>query len=257
MNHSFEISAAQKLGVEEAILAESIRHWLLHNEANEQNLRGGRHWTYNSAKAWTETYPYWSSKQIYRIIRSLEEQGIILVEKPGGVDRRMWITFSDFGKSIFPYREIQEPEREDAFSQTVKSPNIGTVTIPSTIPIEIKNDSSLQIEEEIYKIYPRKVARPAALESIRKAIKKHGHEHILKRTKDYAEFCIGKEMKFVPYPATFYNQEQYNDEWIGGVERAKTNQITLAPKRSTQAEIDAELEERRQISLMIGTRAEE
>lgn len=42
-----------------------------------------------------------------------------------------------------------------------------------------------------------------------------------------------------------------------GSGQSKTNQVVLTPKRATQAEIDAELEERRQMSLMIGTRTEE
>lgn len=69
--------------------------------------------------------------------------------------------------------------------------------------------------EEIYKAYPRKVSRPQAMISIQRAIKKHGYEHVLKRTKDFAEAWenSGKPLAFVPYPATFFNQERYEDDY--------------------------------------------
>lgn len=69
--------------------------------------------------------------------------------------------------------------------------------------------------EEIYQAYPRKVSRPEAMTAIHRAIKKHGYEHVLQRTKAFAEqwSASGKPLAFVPYPATFFNREQYNDDF--------------------------------------------
>lgn len=69
--------------------------------------------------------------------------------------------------------------------------------------------------EEIYQAYPRKVSRPEAMMAIHRAIKKHGFEHVLKRTKEFAEAwgTSGKPLAFVPYPATFFNQERYQDDY--------------------------------------------
>jgi hypothetical protein len=67
----------------------------------------------------------------------------------------------------------------------------------------------------IYEAYPRKVARYIAVAAIQKAIKRHGYEHLLKRTREYAAAFegSGKSLQFIPYPATFFNQEQFNDDF--------------------------------------------
>jgi hypothetical protein len=64
--------------------------------------------------------------------------------------------------------------------------------------------------EEIYAAYPRKVARPAALKAIRKALKTILPGKLLALTKQYATVCSGDE--FTPYPATWFNQERFNDD---------------------------------------------
>jgi hypothetical protein len=68
--------------------------------------------------------------------------------------------------------------------------------------------------ETVYAEYPRKVGKPEALTQIHKAIKKHGYQHVFDRTRAFAERFAqtGKSLAFVPYPATFYAQERYNDD---------------------------------------------
>lgn len=69
---------------------------------------------------------------------------------------------------------------------------------------------NLTHEETIYKEYPLKAAKPAALKAIRKALEKHPFEYLLEKTKQYAEIR-GGNMEFVPHPATWFNQERYDD----------------------------------------------
>jgi len=75
--------------------------------------------------------------------------------------------------------------------------------------------------EDIYNAYPRREARPKAYDAIRKAIAKRMHEedqtliqaaeYILLQTEKYAEIRKGQDKKFTPMPATWYNQERFND----------------------------------------------
>jgi chromosome segregation ATPase len=69
--------------------------------------------------------------------------------------------------------------------------------------------------EAIYEAYPRKASKMFALKAIQKAIKRHGSEHLLKRTREYAAAfeASGRSLQFLPYPATFFNQEQFNDDF--------------------------------------------
>jgi hypothetical protein len=70
--YSFDTDIACKYGVDEAIIIQNMAFWQVKNEANGHHLYDGRYWTYNSTKALTRLFPFWSEDQIYRIIKKLE-----------------------------------------------------------------------------------------------------------------------------------------------------------------------------------------
>lgn len=69
---------------------------------------------------------------------------------------------------------------------------------------------------EIYNLYPRKVGKKAALTMIAKAIKDLNRpdavEYLKARVQEYAESRKGEDQKYTPYPATWFNQERYDDD---------------------------------------------
>lgn len=97
MNHSFNIEVAKKVGTDCAILIENMAFWIIKNNANKKHLYDGYCWTYNSEKAFTELFPYWTRRQIQRILNNLEEKGIIKVGNYNkiGFDRTKWYTIID------------------------------------------------------------------------------------------------------------------------------------------------------------------
>ena len=69
--------------------------------------------------------------------------------------------------------------------------------------------------EGVYAEYPRKVGKPAALRSIQKAIDGFGGDKVLQATKRFAakwKTVPVSEMAFCPHPATWFNQERFNDD---------------------------------------------
>ena len=64
----------------------------------------------------------------------------------------------------------------------------------------------------IYELYPRKVARPAALKAIAKALGKCGFESLKKAVLSFATSCAGKDAQYIPHPATWFNQERWADQ---------------------------------------------
>jgi hypothetical protein len=81
--------------------------------------------------------------------------------------------------------------------------------------------------QQIYELYPRKVAKPKALIAIHKAIereaKRLGGEpeaiaYIKLQTQKFARSPATKakvergEIEFIPHPSTWFNQERFNDE---------------------------------------------
>lgn len=97
INHFFNVDWAVKYGDREAIMLSNIVYRLQANRVNNMNIHEGRVWTYNSRKAFTEIFPYWSEKQIYRIIQSLVEQGALVTGmfSKDKRDRTLWYSVND------------------------------------------------------------------------------------------------------------------------------------------------------------------
>jgi hypothetical protein len=68
--------------------------------------------------------------------------------------------------------------------------------------------------EKIFNSYPRKVGKPKAIKSILKAMKKfpEDSDYLLQATIKFAKSRVGQDPEFTPYPATWFNQERYNDD---------------------------------------------
>ncbi len=70
---------AKALDVNCAIMFSNISFWVAKNEANEseRHFFEGKYWTYNSRKAFTKLFTFWSEPQIKRILAKLEKAGYI------------------------------------------------------------------------------------------------------------------------------------------------------------------------------------
>lgn len=78
MNYSFDKQHAILYGVDEAIMLHNMIFWIEKNRANNKHFYEGRHWTYNSVRAFKELFIFWTDKQLRRIIESLVNQNIIM-----------------------------------------------------------------------------------------------------------------------------------------------------------------------------------
>lgn len=67
----------------------------------------------------------------------------------------------------------------------------------------------------IYKAYPKHVGRPKALAGIGRALKREPYESLLRKTQEYAkrvkQLRGTDDWQFVPYPATWFNQDRWAD----------------------------------------------
>jgi len=90
--YHFDTQDAAKYGVECAIVLYNLRFWIKKNAANKKHFHDGAYWTYNSAKAFEELFPFWNYQKIGRLLRKLESDGAI---KSGnynkaGYDKTKW-----------------------------------------------------------------------------------------------------------------------------------------------------------------------
>lgn len=104
-----------------------------------------------------------------------------------------------------------------------KRPCNGHVTAPDTDTDtdteKIKNTSKPKASEngftqKIYQAYPRHVAPKAAFRAIQKVISQNDPQAILETVENFARKhrSLGTESKFIPHPATYFNQGRYADE---------------------------------------------
>ena len=93
----FQSKVACEVGVDGAIMLQNIYFWVKKNEANDKNFHDGKYWTYNSKKAFTILFPFWSERQIERILDKLRKDEYLEVGNYNATpyDRTLWYTLTD------------------------------------------------------------------------------------------------------------------------------------------------------------------
>ncbi len=108
MNHSFNVEIAEKYGIEKAVLLENFYFWIKKNKANKKNLHEGRCYTYNTAEAFAELFPYIKERRIAQLLREMEnEDNLLLSGQFFNYDRTKSYTLTDFALSFFEPSNIQ------------------------------------------------------------------------------------------------------------------------------------------------------
>lgn len=106
-------AVAQRYGLEEAVLLHSCVFWWREHRAKRENFRDGRYWNHCSVKAFAELMPWWTAKQVRRIVESCRTQGALLTANYNERkdDKTLWYAPSDellayYGEAP----EIADPE---------------------------------------------------------------------------------------------------------------------------------------------------
>jgi len=138
MEYSFNTEHAERYGVSEAIVIRNLLYWISKNKANLSNEHDGNTYTYNSIKAFNTLFPFWTERQIGRILKSLEEQNVIKVGNynKAKYDRTKWYAFVDYQsihqmvKSNIPKGEMDTTKSLNAITEKVKPiPNTKTTNV--------------------------------------------------------------------------------------------------------------------------------
>lgn len=117
---------ATRIGLNEAIFLQQLHYWLL----KSTNEHDGKIWMYNSYEKLQEQFPFWSVKTLRRIVKSLQDLGLILV---GNFNKNKWektnwytINYANLGgiieeDNVSPSREGQnDPTEEDNMTPSYK-----------------------------------------------------------------------------------------------------------------------------------------
>ena len=122
MKHSFEAEIADKYGIEVAVVFDMFCFWINKNEANENNYRDGKYWTFNSAKGFKKIFPYWSEKKIQRILQKMVDEDLIIKgnynENPW--NQTSWYAFGNMGEKLKNALSIDWSNLSNAFTESVQ-----------------------------------------------------------------------------------------------------------------------------------------
>lgn len=224
MTFHFQSELAEKYGVDGSIVLESLWFWIAKNKANDKHFHDGRYWTYNSTKAFSEIFPFWTERQIERILKRLEESGAIFTGNYNQrqYDRTKWYALSDSIASICQNGGIHFTECVNGITQMVE-PIPVTIPVNNTPIVPTGDDDTVSKKtnpmqerfSEFWKAYPKKVGKGAAEKSFKR----------IKPTADVFQYMLTAienqkrsnqwqrdNGQYIPNPATWLNQKRWEDE---------------------------------------------
>jgi len=157
VEYSFDIDVAKEHGINEAILIKNFQFWNRYNKANGKNCHDGRHWTYNTLHAFTEQFPFWTIKQLRRILNKLVANKVLVKGSfsKNRYDRTIWYAFADEDKwlrvrtgkdnSMLPVEDVHlsfsttiVPKRANEYTDRKPDTTTTTITTNTTKKEEIQ-----------------------------------------------------------------------------------------------------------------------
>lgn len=160
MTFQFDSEIAKMYGVNEAIFINNIYFWINHNVANNKHFHDGRFWTYNTKKAFTELFPFWTYAQVKNIIKKLVEKDVLLTANfnENTWDKTAWYSLSENIIEMFKngYKvneialsKINQSIGENSTIESLKLTNRLVKNELSYIGTDNKTDNKTQIESAL------------------------------------------------------------------------------------------------------------
>lgn len=200
MNFVFESKVAQVVGVDGAVMMQNIGYWIAKNKANNKHYYDENYWTYNSLPAFEKLFPFWSQKQIYRILKKLIDDGYLISGNYNkqNYDRTKWYAITQKGISIIPNGQMDNTFWSDGNDQKV-------APIPNNKPYSKPYKYTSNDVEDIWSIYPNKKGKAKAITKIPKLLETYGKEQLIEAVKRYCLDAKGVDQQFILHGSTFFN----------------------------------------------------
>lgn len=94
---------AALIGLNEAIVLQQIHYWTEKNRENDNNLRDGYYWTYNTYEEWQKQFPFWSRSTVVKTFVNLGKANLLIIGNYNKlkIDRTKWYRVNyDIVKSL-------------------------------------------------------------------------------------------------------------------------------------------------------------
>lgn len=116
MHHSFDINIANKYGVNVAIFLNNMAFWIQKNIANNKHFHDGNYWTYNTVEAYTQLFPYWTTRQVRNVIDKCIKLGLILESNYNitTYDRTKWYALTEHAAQLLNITICQKGQMDSS-----------------------------------------------------------------------------------------------------------------------------------------------
>lgn len=153
MNFHFDGAVAEMYGVDGAVFISRLQFWIEKNAANDRHYHEGRYWTYNSLRAMEKLFPFWSRRQIERIVKNLKDKGVLLTANYArdSYDRTLFYALDESKLPISPFGGDLSPNGD-----TTLSPNGDNLSPNGEM---INEQLKTQIKEEEDKANKTKISK--------------------------------------------------------------------------------------------------
>lgn len=259
MKYTFDPVIAKRYGVEGAIIIENLYFWIMKNKANDKNYFDGDYWTYNSVKAFEELFPFWTKRQIERILKNLEKEGAI---KTGNYnkspyDRTKWYALNKMIYSIYANGEMKITKHVNENTQNVEPiPYINTDDKPNYKPDNKKEKGKKKVTE-LDKIIESYTSNSELIETLqdflkmRKAQKKIMTDRALKTLLNKLDTLATNDKEKIERLEesicncwlTVYPKKQYNNSYNNkNYRNEELNTVTKEDYQQLQKEITEQID---------------
>ena len=106
MEFQFKAELAQQYGVEGAVFLHGMAFWVEKNRRSGRHFHQGRYWSYDTRRALEQRFPFWTRRQLDRIIANLKDAGALLSGNfsRDKTDRTCWYALSDRVLEVYQAR---------------------------------------------------------------------------------------------------------------------------------------------------------
>ena len=108
-NFSFNPIIAEQYGVDEAVFIQNVYFWIEKNQSENIEFFDGEQWLYCSVADFSKKLPFWTTRQIERMIKKLENEGALKIGKfnKNSYDRTRWFSLPEKIKMIYKNSVIE------------------------------------------------------------------------------------------------------------------------------------------------------
>lgn len=218
MHYVFSIKDAEEYGLDEAVMLYNFKYWIVHNKANNKNYFDGRTWTYNSVNAFNKLFPFWSERQISRVLKSLINKGILITGNYNKVayDRTLWYAFKD--ESILPNGDMETTERSNRTPENVTPiPYINTDKKQDINKTKKTEDTDEQFNL-FWNVYDNKKGKYKTF-TLWSKLSQADRDEVVLSVPNYLLYLKSKNLTFKYNPENYIKDRRYKDYLV--VEKKK------------------------------------